>query len=67
MLRAIIQLPRRARSEQLAQNQTQIERSQVDQLPFRNVLPPLQMAASHTARLVAMREAAFDELASPSE
>jgi hypothetical protein len=39
----------------------------VDQLPFQDVLPPPQMAASHTASLVAVREAAFDQLPAPSE
>jgi hypothetical protein len=61
------QLARRTRSQQLAQNQTQVERSYVDQLPFQNVLPPPQMAAPHTARLVAVREAAFDQLSRSSQ
>src|SRR4029077_15939460 len=37
------------------------------QLPLQNVLPPPQMAAPHAAGLVAVREAAFDELPAPSE
>jgi hypothetical protein len=39
----------------------------MDQLPLQNILPPSQMAASHPARLVAVREAAFDQLAAPSQ
>jgi hypothetical protein len=37
---AVFQLARRARSQQLAQNQAQVERSYMDQLPLQNVLPP---------------------------
>src|ERR1022692_2153351 len=37
---AIFQLARRTRSQQLAQNQAQVERSYMDQLPLQNVLPP---------------------------
>ena len=64
---AVFQLARRTRSQQLTQNQTQVERSHMDQLPFQNVLPPPQMAASHTAGLVAVREAAFDQLPASAE
>ena len=36
----IFQFSGRTRAQQLAQNQTQIECSHVDQLSFQNVLPP---------------------------
>jgi hypothetical protein len=39
----------------------------VDQLPFPNVFLSAQMAASHRARLVAVREAALDQLAAPPQ
>jgi len=64
---AVFQLAWRTRSQQLAQNQTQVERSDMDQLPLQNVLSSSQMAAPHAARLVAVREAAFDQLAAPSQ
>jgi hypothetical protein len=64
---AVFQLARRTRSQQLAQNQAQVERSDMDQLPLQNVLPSSEMAAPHAARLVAVRKAAFDQLAAPSQ
>ena len=64
---AIFQLARRTRPQQLAQNQAQVERSYMDQLPLQNVLPPSEMAAPHAARLVAVREAAFDQLTASSQ
>ena len=67
MARTILQFSRGARSQQFAQNQTQVERSHMDQLPFQNVLPSPQMATSHTARLVTVREAAFDQFSPPPE
>ncbi len=64
---AVSQLPRSARAEHLAQNQAQVERADMHQLPLQNVLPSPQMAAPHAARLVAMREAAFHHLAAPPQ
>src|ERR1017187_2905147 len=58
----VFQLARRARAQQLAQNQTQVERTHVDQLPLQNVFLAAQMAAPHPARLVAVREAALDPI-----
>src|ERR1035437_5013914 len=63
----VSQLPRRARSQQFPQNQAQVERTHVDQLPFQNVFLAAQMAAPHSARLVAVREAALDQLAAPPQ
>jgi len=53
--------------QKLAQNQAQVERSYMDQLPLQNVLSPSQMAAPHATRLVAVRKAAFDQLTAPSQ
>jgi hypothetical protein len=39
----------------------------MDQLPLQNIFLPAQMAAPHGARLVAVREAAFDQLAAPPQ
>ena len=64
---AVSQLPRRARSQQLPQNQAQVERSHVNQLPFQNVLPAPQIAAPQATRFVAVREAAFNQLAAPPQ
>jgi hypothetical protein len=55
---AVLPFPRRACAQQLAQNQAQIERAHMDQLPLENVFVSAQMAASHSTRLVAVREAA---------
>src|ERR1039458_815813 len=54
----IFPLPRRARTQQLAQDQAQVEGSHVDQLPLQNVLVSAQMGASHTTCLVAVGKAA---------
>src|SRR5271157_2635313 len=65
--RAVSQLSRRARTQQLAQDQAQVERADVNQLPLQDVVPSPQVAAPHPARLVAVREAALDQLAAPSQ
>ena len=62
---AVSQLARRACAQQLPQDQAQIERAHMHQLPFQNVFPSPQMAAPHPARLVAVRETALDEFAAP--
>ena len=49
------------------QNQAQMERSRMDQLPLENVLAPPQMAAPHSARLIAMSQATLDQLASAAQ
>ena len=64
---AVLPLSRRAHAEQLAQNQAQVERADMNQLPLQNVLPSSQVAAPHAARFIAMREAAFHQLAAPPE
>jgi hypothetical protein len=63
----VFQLARRARTQQLAQNQAQVERAHVDQLPLQNVVPSAQMATPHPARFVTMCEAALDQLAAPPQ
>ena len=60
---AVSQLPWRARSQQLAQDQAQIKRAHMDPLPLQNVFVSAQMATPHSARLVAVREAALHQLA----
>ena len=59
---AVVPLSRRARAEQIAQNQTQVERADMNQLPLQDVLAPAQVAAPHAAGLVAVRKAAFHQL-----
>ncbi len=59
--KAVSQFPRRARTQQLAQDQAQIERAHMHQLPFQNVVVSAQMATPQRARLVAVREAALDD------
>ncbi len=63
--RAVLQLSRRSHTQHLAQHQADVERADVNQLAFEYVLPSAQGAASHSAGLVAMSEASFDQLASP--
>jgi hypothetical protein len=60
-------LPRRARTQQLAQDQAQVERAHMDQLPLQNVLVSAQVRAPHAAGVVAVREAAFHQLAAPPQ
>src|SRR6266446_8899300 len=57
---SVLPLPRRARTQQFAQDQAQIERAYMDQLPLQNVFVSAQMATPHPSRLVAVREAALD-------
>src|SRR5262249_11462128 len=51
---AIPQLPRRSRSQNLAENQAQVERADVNQLSLQNVLSPAQVCSSHSAGFVAV-------------
>jgi hypothetical protein len=60
----IPQLPRRSRSQQRAEDQTQIERADMNQQALQNILMPSQMRASHSSGVVAVRKAPFDQLAS---
>src|ERR1039458_7096047 len=61
----VFQLPWRARTQQFAQDQAQVECADMDQLPLQNVFVSAQMATPHAARLVAVRETALDQLAAP--
>ncbi len=65
--KAVSQFSGRARAQQCAQDQAQIERAHMHQLPFQNVVASAQMATPHRARLVAVREAALDQLAPPPQ
>lgn len=60
-------LPWRAGSHQLAQDQTQIESSHMNQLPLQNILMAPQMRASHAAGIVAVSKAALDQLSTLSK
>ncbi|HZL65971.1 MAG TPA: hypothetical protein VFC29_01430 [Candidatus Limnocylindrales bacterium] len=64
---AVSPLPRRARTQHLAQDQAQVERADMNQLPLQNVLVSAQVRAPHPAGLVAVREAAFHQLAAPPQ
>jgi hypothetical protein len=64
---AISQFPWRARSQQLAQDQAQVERAHMNQLSLQHVVASAQMATSHPTRLVAVREAALHQLAPPPQ
>jgi len=63
----VFQLSGRARSQHIPQYQTEVECADVDQQPLQNILSSAQGAASHSARLVAVGKAAFDELAASSQ
>ena|SRR6516165_8116743 len=56
---AVSPLPRRARSHQLAQDEAQVEGSDVDKLPLQNVSVSAQVGAPHATRVVTMRKATF--------
>jgi hypothetical protein len=62
---AVAPFPGRARPHQLAQDQTQVERSHVDQLSLQNVLVAAKMRAPHAAGFVAVGKATFHQLAAP--
>jgi hypothetical protein len=64
---AIGELSRGSCAYHLAQNQAQVEGSHMDQLPLENVLVFSQVGMPHVTRLVAVGEAAFHQLAAPSE
>ena len=64
---AVSQLSRRACTQQLAQNQAQVEGADMNQLPLQDVVPSAQVAAPQAAGLVTVREAALDELAAPPQ
>jgi hypothetical protein len=64
---SVFQLPWRSSAQQLAQDQAQVKRADVDQLPFQDVLAPAQVTAPQTAGLVAVGEAALDQFAAPSQ
>jgi len=53
----------RAHTQQLAQDQTEVERADMNQLPLQNVVPSAQVTASQTAGFVTVRESAFHQLA----
>ena len=61
----VFQFPWRARTQQFAQDQAQVECADMDQLPLQNVFVSAQMATPHAARLVAVRETALDQLPAP--
>jgi hypothetical protein len=64
---SIFQLSRSARTQQLAQDQAQVERADMNQRPLQDILPPAQVAAPQTAGLVAVGKAALHQFAAPSE
>ncbi|MHB1954419.1 MAG: hypothetical protein ACYDC6_16205 [Acidobacteriaceae bacterium] len=57
---AVSQLSRRARSQQLAENQTQVEGANIDQLPLENIFLSAQRAASHATSFIAVGKDVFD-------
>jgi len=59
----VAQLPRRAGGQHLPANETQIERSDVNQLPLQNIFAASKIDSSHTASFVAMRERPLEQFA----
>ena len=51
-LSEVVPLPRRARAEQLAEDQAEIETGDMNQLPLEDVVVLAQMCAPHAAGLV---------------
>ncbi len=64
---SVFQLPWRSSAQQLAQDQAQVKRADVDQHPLQYVLAPANVSAPQTAGLVAVGKAALDQFAAPSE
>src|ERR1019366_7336588 len=59
--------PRRSRAQHLAQDQAQVEGADMNQLPLQNVRVSAQVRAPHGASVVAVRKAAFHQLAAPPQ
>ena len=62
--KAVLQLSRRTGTDQSAEDQAQIERADVNQLAFENILVTAQMSSPHGSGFVTMSEAPLDQLAS---
>ena len=60
---AVFQLARSAGADQVAENQTEIERAYMNQLTLEDILMASQMSPPHGPGIVTMREATFDQLA----
>src|SRR5690606_1489890 len=58
-----LKAPRRPPSQQLAQDQRQVEAGHMDQQPFEDVLVFSEMCPPHPAGVIAMGEAPFDQFA----
>jgi hypothetical protein len=64
---AVSQLSRRARTQELAQNQAHVARADMKQLPFQDVARSAQVSAPHAAGFVTVRKATFHQLATPPQ
>ena len=53
-----------SRPDQTTENQTQIERTDVNQLPFENILMTPEMSSPHRPGFVTVRKAPLDQFAS---
>src|ERR1035438_7721751 len=60
---SVFQLSWRSRAQQLAQDQAQVERADMNQLPLQDVLAPAQVTAPQAAGLVAVGKAALHQFA----
>ena len=60
---AVFQLARSTGADQVAENQTEIERAYMNQLPLEDILMTSQMSPPHGPGIVTMREATLDQLA----
>jgi hypothetical protein len=63
----VVPLSRSSGAQQLAEDQAQIEPGYMNQLPLEDVVMLAQVRAPHASGVVAMREAAFDQLSAPSQ
>ena len=59
--------PARASAQQFAEDQAQVERRHMDQLPLEDVVMFAQVRAPHPAGIVTVREAAFHQFAASPE
>jgi hypothetical protein len=63
----VVPLSRSSGAQQLAKDQAQIESCNMNQLPLEDVRVLAQVRTPHASGVVAMREAAFDQLSAPSQ
>jgi hypothetical protein len=64
--RAVLQTARRAKTDHLTHHQSEIETTGMNEETLQDIRVPTQMGTTHRARVIDMRERAFDQLPASS-